>query len=58
METAPSAVRAQPFAEVGNFLGDNFRVAPHEPETPGMELPERPLRQGEFLRRHLRRGCG
>ena len=54
METAPSAVGAQSFTKVGYFLRDNLRVGPHEPETTGMKLPERRLRQGEFLRRQPR----
>ena len=50
-EAAPSAVRAQPFADVRHLPGHNLGVRPHEPETTGMELAERLLGQGEFLRR-------
>jgi len=57
LKAAPSAVRAQSFADGRHFGGNDFRVAPHEPETPGVKLPKRLLRQGEFLRREIRRGC-
>ena len=51
METAPSAVRAQPFTNVRDFFRDNLRVRPHEPEATGMKFPKRRLRQGELIRR-------
>ena len=35
---------------------DDFCSLPHEPETPGMKVPKRLLRQGELLRREIRRG--
>ena len=49
LETAASAIRAQPFADVRHFLRDDLRVRSHEPKAAGMKLPERPLCQSELL---------
>ena len=54
LETAPSAIRAQPFADVRHFLRDDHRIRSHEPKAAGMKLPERRLRQNELLWRTWR----
>jgi len=54
LETAPSAVRTQSFADERHLLRDNLRVRSHEPKAARMKLPKRRLRQGELLWRTWR----
>ena len=56
MEPEPSAIRAQPFAEIRHFFRDDFCIPPHAPETPGIKVPKRLLRPGKFLLRKIQLG--
>jgi hypothetical protein len=57
-ETRAPAIRAQPLTDVGDFLLGDLRVLAHEPETAGVKLLKRLLRQRQFLRLGQRRGKG